>query len=144
MQGISGVGSDPFQAFRTPSIQKVESAPAAQNTPTAANKPDSFEPSTEVKKENTDKIGFLRLMFNRLTDEQIKNVNETGQLPEKAKFRQTLTGATGGFTVQNNWFGLTNGTRTLPEGYEVRKNKLGFTRVVPKDSECFWLKKKDV
>lgn len=121
--------SSPFNNF----VQKEDSVEIS-STPKDA-------PPAEAK-ENNEKIGFFRLFFKRLTQEQIDKVNETGMLPEKAKFRASLTNSpSGSYFVQNNIFNLTNGTRQLPEGFEVRKNKLGFTRVVPKGTDGFWMKK---
>lgn len=97
--------------------------------------PDMTEFSTK-KEYNGPKIGVLRLCFNRLTDEQIKAVNETGRLPEKAKFAKIENT----FILQNNFFNITRGTRTLPAGYELKKGFLGFTAIVPKDTQGIFLK----
>ena len=81
------------------------------------------------------KIGFFRLAFSRLTDEQIDAVNKTGRMPKNAKISPS-------HIIQNDIFHITHGTKTLPEGYELRKGFLGFTKVVPIDSEGLFLKKK--
>lgn len=78
------------------------------------------------------KIGRLRLLFSRLTNEQINAVNESRKLPNNAKFSKTVYG---GYKIHNNFFGIRAGTKTLPEGYELKKGLLGFTVVVPKDTE---------
>ncbi len=78
---------------------------------------------------------MFRVFFNRLTNEQIDAINESRRLPQNVKVNKYRG-------LSNNFFNLTQGTRTLPEGYELRKNKLGFTRMVMIDSEGFWLKKK--
>ena len=86
-------------------------------------------------------IGFFRIALNRLTPEQIAMVNESGKLPGNAKFvRNPMTGE---YQINNNILGWTQGTRTLPAGYEVRRNVLGFTTVLPKDTEGLFIKSKE-
>lgn len=91
------------------------------------------------KKDETSKIGGFRLFFKRLTNEQINAVNESKKLPKNAKFKSKVGG---GYKVTNNWLNVSSGTKTLPAGFEVRKNFLGFTRVVPVDTEGLFIKKK--
>ncbi len=86
------------------------------------------------------KIGFFRLAFNRLTDEQIAAVNESGKLPGNAKFYPGITN--GKYSIGNKILGITQGTTTLPAGTEVRKSWLGFTKVVNKDTEGWFLRGK--
>ena len=93
-------------------------------------------------KNGKEKVNVLRIWFNRLKKEQIAQINETGKLPDNMKIRPNKLGT--GYHVVHNIFGLKNGTKTVPEGYEFRKNLLGFTRLVPKDTEGFWLRKKTV
>jgi len=77
-------------------------------------------------------ISFPRLLFSVISDEQVKKVNESGHLPNNAKF---VMSPKGGYVIRPNFFGLTTGTRKMPEGFEVKKNILGFSVVLPKDSE---------
>lgn len=85
--------------------------------------------TVEIKStEDSPKISKTRLFFGRLTDEQIVQVNKTGKLPEGAKF---VPNGFGGYTVCNNFFGMRAGTQVLPAGFEVKKNVLGFTCVLP-------------
>ena len=95
------------------------------------------EKRTTNTKDST-KIGYWRAAFSRLTDEQIKNVNETGELNGNVKFRSN---GQGGYVIVPNIMNVSVGTKTLPAGFELKKNFLGFTCVVPKDSESIFLKK---
>lgn len=82
-------------------------------------------------------IGRFRLLFKRLTKEQIKQVNETGMLPPSAKFYHSL----GSYSIGNNFIGVSKGTRKLPEGFELKQNFLGFTRVVQKGTTGLFIRK---
>ncbi len=82
-------------------------------------------------------IGMLRIGTGFLTDEQIAQINKTRKLPPNAKF---VPNAVGQYKIVNNFINLTTGTRTLPEGYEVRKNLLGQAVVLPKDSAGFFVR----
>ena len=93
-------------------------------------------------KNGKEKVNVFRIWFCRLKPEQIEQINKTGKLPDNMKIRPNSAGT--GYHIAHNIFGLTNGTRTVPEGYEFRRNILGFTRLIPKDTEGFWLKKKSV
>ena len=84
------------------------------------------------------KVDFLRIAFNRLTDEQIAKINKTGKLPKNAKF---VPDGMGGYTLVNNFFDITPGTKQLPAGFELKNDVLGFTVVVPKGTESVILKK---
>lgn len=95
----------------------------------------------QTTKKGEKKINPLRIWFSRLKPEQIDEINKTRRTPDNMKIRPN-TGDTG-YHIYHNIFNLQNGTKTLPEGYELRQNKLGFTRLVLKDSEGFWLKKKE-
>lgn len=57
-----------------------------------------------------------------LSDEQIAQINSTRQVPEGTIIVKTEDGD---YDIENDRLNLTTGTRTLPEGYEVRKNILG-------------------
>ncbi len=117
------------------SVQRTEQMP----------KPKEIESDTcafKQTKNGKTKVNVLRIWFNRLTKEQIAQINETGKLPDNMKIRPKTNGT--GYNAIHNIFGLKNGTKTVPEGYEFRQNILGFTRIVPKDTEGFWLRKKQV
>ena len=103
------------------------------------------ELDTDVFKTNRKgepKVPVLRIWFHRLKQEQIDEINRVGKLPKNIKIRPKSVGT--GYYMYHNIFNLYNGTRTMPEGYELRRNRLGFTRLVPKDTEGFWLPKKKV
>lgn len=104
----------------------------------ADNEADSFENKNAKAAENNDKIGFFRLAFQRLTPAQIANINETGRLPEGSKL---VSNGYGGYAFANNIVNVTPGTRTLPATHEIKRNFLGFTLVVPKDTESLLIKK---
>lgn len=107
---------------------------------------DVFQTSSNVAgQKNTDKIGKLRILFNRLTDEQIANVNRTGELPKGAKFvdcKDSHGRYTGAQKISLNFFNITNGTQKLPAGYELRKDILGFTHIVREGTQGLFLKNK--
>ncbi len=84
--------------------------------------------STEKKFINFININIFRVLFNRFTKAQIDSVNETGQLPENAKFVKDEFGS---YTIINDFLSLTLGTHELPTGYELKKDILGFTVVTP-------------
>ncbi len=94
----------------------------------------------KVSKKGEPKVPVLRIWFNRLTQDQIDEINRTGKLPKNIKVRPKEVGT--GYYMYHNIFNMYNGTQTMPEGYELRRNRLGFTRLVPKDTEGFWLPKK--
>ena len=93
-----------------------------------------------VKTKDPNKVGYWRAAFSRLTTEQINNANETGKLSGKVKIKQNLAGT--GYKLATNLMGVSTGTQTIPAGYELRKNWLGFTVILPKDSEGLFIKKK--
>ncbi len=99
-----------------------------------------FKGEKTVKTKDPTKVGYWRAAFSRLTTEQINNANETGKLSGKVKIKQNLAGT--GYSLTSNLMGITVGTQTIPAGYELRKNWLGFTVLLPKDSEGLFIKKK--
>lgn len=94
--------------------------------------------STKTEKPAPPEISTIRLMFSRLTDEQIAQINDSGKLHENAKF---VMNGYGGYTICNNFFNLRVGTRELPQGFEVKKNVMGFATVLPKGAEGAFIKK---
>ena len=105
--------------------KKVQEQPVVQEVP-------------KIKEEQKTIISGFLIFCKRLKDEHIKLINETGELPENAKFVSCLCG---GYKIVNNWFNFRSGTCILPFGYEVSKNLLGFTIVVPIGTKGFWIKK---
>lgn len=94
--------------------------------------------SAKNTNKNPNKIGYFRALFSRLTNEQIKNANETGKVEGKIKIKPD---GNGGYKIVSNLMNVTTGTQTIPTGYELRKNWLGFTKVLPKDSNGILIKK---
>lgn len=95
-------------------------------------KKDTVDISAKPQKPEPPEISNWRIFFGNLTDEQIKGINESGRLPENAKF---VMNGYGSYTISNNFFGFRSGTRELPVGFEVKKNVLGFACVLPKGME---------
>ena len=114
-----------FSSVSKTSFKQAPAEAAPTKTETAQ---DAIELSTKEKPQ-APAISTARLLFGRLTDEQIKQVNESKQLPENAKF---VMNGFGGYSITNNFFNFRAGTRQLPEGFEVKKDIFGFTVVLPK------------
>lgn len=98
-------------------------------------KSDTIELTQTKDKTQPLKISRWRLFFDRLTQDQINEINTTKMLPENAKFEF------GGKLLANNWCNYTGGTRKLLPGYELKNSILGFTSVVPEGTKDFWFKK---
>lgn len=92
-----------------------------------------------AKKPEPPKISRLRLAFGLLTKKQVDQINAAGRLPDNAKFMQN---GMGGYTIHNNFFNLRHGTSTIPAGFEVRRNILGFATVQPIDTKGLFIKDK--
>lgn len=85
------------------------------------------------------KINMARVLFHRLTKDQIDAVNSSGELPKNAKFVDNEI--SGEPCMTWNLLDWSKGTHTLPAGYEMKNDILGFTHVVRKDTQAWWLKK---
>ena len=92
------------------------------------------------KSSQMSNIGFLRLHFGRLNNDQINQVNKGGKLPSNAII--VYNEKTDSFDIKSNYLGLKTGISALPTGFELRKNIWGFTVIVPKDSEGLYLRRK--
>jgi len=101
---------------------------------TKAYRDDEVEFTNQTQAPN---IGFFRITFNYLSDEQIKQVNESGKLPKNAKF---IPDGMGGYRIHNNFFGIRHGTQQLPAGFELKRSLLGFTVVVPKGTDGLFIR----
>lgn len=84
----------------------------------------------------TPRIGFMRLLFNRLTKEQIDGINQSGKLPKNAKFVENM----GKINIAWNLADITTGTHELPKGYEVKNDIFGFTHVVREGTKNIFIK----
>ena len=101
---------------------------------------DVFEFSTPEKVQiYPPKINIARVLFHRLTKDQIAAVNSSGQLPKNAKFVDNELSGEPKMTW--NLLDWSKGTHTLPAGYEMKNDILGFTHVVRTDTNAWWLKK---
>ena len=96
---------------------------------------DSFETLSKPDKTN---ISTTRAVFGYLTQEQIDEINKTRKLPKNIKITRLENGS---FHISPNWFNITRGTHTIPEGYELRRNIVGFTEIVPMGEEGLTLRK---
>ena len=120
---------------------------AYKQTPESLNKKifnpmeeDKFEVNKKPTIEETEapKIGFARILFNRLTPEQIETINKNREMPKNAKF---VEDPMYGPRLTWNIADITPGTHTLPAGYELKNDILGFTHVVREGTQAWYLKK---
>jgi len=95
---------------------------------------DSFE-STKAKPQ---KIGFLRILFHRLSKEQVAEINKTKQLPNGAKIAENSENSKPYLTW--NLLGVTPGTQTLPAGYEFKNDIFGFTHLVREGTKGLFIR----
>ncbi len=108
---------------------------------------------------NVFEVGWLDVAANRLSDEDVKKINETRQAPKNTVFQkvdetttetytdargntQTRVVKTGGwhYELVNNLTGTETGTTVLPEGYTVQKDILGFIEIVEDGTKGIFLK----
>lgn len=89
-------------------------------------------PETENKKD----ISTGEALTKILTDEQINEINRTGQIPEGTAIAKDKRGD---YYITSDALGLETGTRTLPKGFEVKKDRLGFAVVVPKGTRSIMI-----
>lgn len=85
------------------------------------------------------------IVMGRLSDAEVAQVNKDGKLPSNAKISYDCSTTTScdsdgnnctsstscDWVIHNNLLGITNGTRIIPAGHEIKNNCLGFTQVVP-------------
>lgn len=99
-----------------------------------------YSPITDKKVEpeitQAPKIGIGRILFHRLTKEQIKAINKSGELPKNAKFVEFA----GKIDITWNALDATEGTHKLPAGYEVKNDIFGFTHVVREGTKSLFIK----
>lgn len=133
----------PVSNFDTQNLNSVKSTPAVNQTFKGGiyddfqTSYDCFEPQKQVNTE-PPKIGIFRVLFHRLTKEQIEAVNKGGELPKNAKFvEDPVTGP----RMTWNLCDFTAGTHKLPAGYELKRDILGFTHLVREGTKAWYLKK---
>ncbi len=84
------------------------------------------------------KINSFRSIAGLLRDDEIHNINKYGIVPENTKIAVNAFG--GIYRLQPDWFGFSLGTKTVPEGFEAKKDIFGFAAVYPKGSSSFFVK----
>lgn len=106
------------------------------------NKPDFTEDDvfqSSSKSEQTTQAPEIktgRILIGRLTKEQIEAINESGELPQNAKFQEY----NGQLRITWNALDVTTGTHKLPAGYEVKNDIFGFTHVVREGTKNIFIK----
>lgn len=98
---------------------------------------DAFE-KTNKKEAEAPKISLPRILFCRLKQDQVNAVNESRKLPKNAKLKEN---GLGGMYLTFNICDFTQGTHTLPAGYELKNDILGFTHIVREGTQAWYLKK---
>lgn len=95
-----------------------------------------------IKKRDTVKnsINFLETASGLLSDEQLAKINKSRLVPKGTLIVKNVDGS---YELTNDRLGLERGTRMLPEGYEMRKDLLGFAKIVPIDQKSIFLRKKE-
>lgn len=133
----------PVSNFGTQNLGSIKSTPAV-NTTFKSGVYDEFQlindyfQSQKQADNQPPKIGFFRVLFNRLTKEQIDAVNNGAELPKNAKF---VEDPIAGPKLTWNLCDFTAGTHKLPTGYELKRDILGFTHVVRQGTKAWYLKK---
>jgi hypothetical protein len=148
MSGINGVQVfDNYNKFQRPISRPVNNQPAFQslhNTSSLMGQPntDTINLTRTNSTKSLPKVNALRAIFKRLSSTQINEVNRTGKLPQNMMITQNPNG-----TYRLAWKPpitdgkILGGSQKLPQHLELRKDILGFTRVVPAGYEHFLLKK---
>ena len=98
---------------------------------------DVFEKPNKKEME-APKISLPRVLFCRLKQDQVNQVNESRKLPKNAKLKEN---GMGGMYLTFNICDFTKGTHTLPAGYELKNDILGFTHIVREGTQAWYLKK---
>lgn len=86
---------------------------------------------------NKTDIGFMEAAFQVLTDKQIEEINRTKKLPEGTVIQKDEHGD---FYITGDVTNLSTGTRTLPKGFEVKKNVFGYAIIVPEGTRGIFIK----
>lgn len=95
------------------------------------------EKENKTSTTNKTKISTSEAFTGILSDKQIKSINETKQMPEGTLIAKDKTG---NYYITSDAMQLSTGTRTLPKGYEVKKDRLGFAVVVPEGTRSLMIK----
>ena len=128
MEGIGNLGAAKIVFLEQPEVKKQE-----KPTVILAQAPDTVDLKGKPENAKAPKIGFFRLATGFITKKQIAQINESGKLPDNAKF---VPNGFGGYQITNDIFGITPGTKELPAGFEVKRGGIfGLAIVVPKGTE---------
>lgn len=119
-----------------------------------------FNSCTMDNRTDAVEVSWIEVASGRLSDSVVDEINESRQTPKNTlikKVDETETEyytddegetrsrevKTGGwhYELVNNSLGLETGTTRLPDGYVLRKNKLGFLTVVPEGTKSIFLRK---
>ncbi len=131
LNAISGIKASSISFKQNEEVAKTETEeeiPALK----AADEDKVELTKNEKTKPNPPQISKTRLAFSVLKDSQVEQINQAGKLPENAKF---VMNGYGGYAICNNFFNLRAGTQEIPQGFEVKKNALGFAVVLPKGTK---------
>ena len=125
-------------------LQKTQNPQIQIRKPVENNIFEAFQTNINQTQKTTDeflsatpKISIPRVLFKRLTQQQIYEVNTCGNLPKNAKFKNDIFGNP---ILTWNAIDFTAGTHKLPEGYELKNDLLGFTHVVREGTKSWYLK----
>ena len=110
-------------------------------------------------RQHNHKVDWFAVEFNRLSDEDVRKINKTRQAPQNTVFakidetkteyytdsegnrrsREVKTGRWH-YELVNNRSGMETGTTTLPEGFSVEKDVMGFIHVVETGTKGLFIK----
>ena len=120
MQGVNDCGEDTFMR----SVNYAEEP--------VRHEGDEFVEEDKENQKNyytePPEISWIRAVTGILTYDQVDAINESRRLPDNVKF---MMNGSGGYSISYNYFNIRPGTQTLPKGFEVKKDILGFVHVVP-------------
>ena len=112
-------------------------------TPTIQKTITSIAKDTLNLSKKAPEIGTFRAISGFLTDEQYAQLKKSGVLPSNCKFikEENADGNfTGDYEITYNFFGLRQGTQKLPAGFEIKRNIIGQTVVVPEGTTGLLIK----
>lgn len=99
------------------------------------------QPATDLFQKTDNKKDEVKLpeitnyqaLSMRFTDDQIEAMNKVGRVPDKLKI--VPNNINGGYTLVYDFGKITQGTKEIPAGFEMKRNVLGFAMIVPKGTE---------
>jgi len=141
---ISSAGQQTYMAVMPQTQQSDDSKTCKNASPKVILIPVNKDMLTLHNKHKVKppEIGFFRLATGRLTKEQVAQVNKSRKLPHNAKFFPDPINP-GSFRIGNKMANIRTGTQILPEGYELKRDWMGFTKVLPEGTTSVFLKNDD-